>query len=202
MAASPITWHAGHRSIHDQLGWSKEVANSLRHVTDYLPSWHRLLYRHTVPFLPLVVLDEHERPWASIAVARSGKPGFVTRSSETELEMIVDVHPADPFYAALQFASARGQRQSNRTYNPLNQRNVDPFAESLNAGSGNSSSIPPQLIAAMGIDFAERTRTKFAGNILGAEQQQDGLWKVRLEVTQALGQVPTRWGWNVLIDLL
>jgi hypothetical protein len=100
----------------------------------------------------------------------------VTRSSDYELEMVLNVHPADPFHAALQLALDRGPQQPTKSdlSFPLLQVPLAP-------------SNSPQLIAAMAIDLAERKRTKLAGNILGAEKQNNGLWKVRLEVTQALG---------------
>lgn len=178
---APITWHAGHRAVHEQLGWVETNANTLRHVSSYLPSWHRLLYRHTVPFVPLVVLDEHDRPWASIAVSPSGKPGFVTKSSDYELEMILSVHPLDPFHAALETAVSRDSQQASRPgFFPQLQTD-------LMAPPTYSNGSSTQLIAAMAIDFTERTRTKLSGNILGADKQRDGQWKVRLVVTQALG---------------
>jgi hypothetical protein len=182
---APLTWHAGHRAVHEQLGWVETNANTLRYVTPYLPSWHRLLFRHTVPFVPLVVLDAHDRPWASIAISPSGKPGFVSRSSDYELEMILNVHPFDPLHAAFELAADRGEQQpSNGPVLPLLQ--PGPLSNVFKSGNANTSTSP-QPIAAMAIDLSERSRTKLAGNILEASKQADGMWRVRLEVTQALG---------------
>jgi hypothetical protein len=115
-------------------------------------------------------LDKYDRPWASIAVSPSGIPGFVTKSSDHELEMVLNIHPADPWCTALEVASARGQQK-------LSKPGLHPQLQTAS----------PQLMAAIAIDFAERTRTKLAGSILGAEKLNNGQWKVYLEVTQAMG---------------
>jgi len=186
---TPITWHAGHRSIHEKLGWVETNRNSLRYVTSYFPPSHRMLYRHTVAFVPVVVLDKYERPWASIAVSPSGRPGLVTSSSDYELEMVLNVHPEDPLHGAFEYAYKRGpQRPTKNGQDPLLQMIPDTLRP---VAYGNSStSGPPQQVAAMAIDFEERWRTKLAGNILAAEKLDSGEWKVQVEILLSLGNCP------------
>ncbi|WP_216825121.1 hypothetical protein [Agarilytica rhodophyticola] len=153
--------HKGERYIqkrrHTPIELTEQIPNYI--YTD-MPQQHADFYRE-LPYLPLAVLDEQGRPWASLLVTKSNSDSSVgiQVSLKNALNIVSPVNNFDPFIRAL---------------------------KQIDFASGNED----VYFAGVGIDFSNRRRNKIAGKIQSAEFDSASKLSLSLASNEHLGNCP------------
>ena len=94
-------WHPGESAIREKTGFVKDPSTHFLYtsIQGDLPHDHGVFYSTRLPFLPVTVLDDDNRPWGSI-LADSGALGFVSYPRYTTLIARAQVWEGDPIRTA------------------------------------------------------------------------------------------------------
>ena len=129
-------------------------------ISKDMPQQHADFFTE-LPYLPLAILDEQARPWASLLVTKSNDTPSVgiQVTAQGQMDVVAETNPFDPFARALTQTRA-------------------------------SSTDGRQLFAGVGIDFTNRRRNKLAGTIESASRDEAGTVQLTLNSDQHLGNCP------------
>jgi hypothetical protein len=154
-------WHPGEVKLQYKLGYADAARDKWQHVENAMREQHRIFHTSNLPFIPITTLDDHGRPWGSIAAGASGKIGFVKSPDSNTLITDVRLWDGEPLLDTMS------------TWLDLQKRGV---------------TIPERfLTAGIGIEFSTRRRNKFAGFIKNVKQHKGRNYELSIQVTEALG---------------
>ncbi|CAM4153202.1 pyridoxamine 5'-phosphate oxidase family protein [Bordetella tumulicola] len=86
-------WHEGEKFIQEKVGVAERMeAVGQRVVRDFMPDQHRAFYAQ-LPFIVLGSVDSEGNAWATFL---EGRPGFMSSSTPTTLDIAARPSPADP----------------------------------------------------------------------------------------------------------
>jgi len=101
----PATWHAGERFLQESIGAAERMETiGQRVIRDFMPDQHRAFFAQ-IPFIAMGSVDGRGDVWATLL---SGRPGFVSSPTPTELDIAVPRDPQDPASRDLQAGDAIG----------------------------------------------------------------------------------------------
>ncbi|KAL5343904.1 hypothetical protein BJX70DRAFT_352033 [Aspergillus crustosus] len=158
-------WHPGETTLHQTLGFHPAVSARWQNIENQMREQHRIFHTSNLPFIPITVIDEEGRPWASIAAGKTGEIGFVEGPDLKTLVFKGRAWVGDPILGVFDRSKKRdGQEKWN-------------------------------LTAGLGIEFSTRRRNKFAGAFRSVRVDKsinkDGLeYVAEVEVNEAVGNCP------------
>ncbi|MBK1836716.1 pyridoxamine 5'-phosphate oxidase family protein [Azospirillum sp. YIM B02556] len=92
------TWHEGETFIQEKLGVAERMAAvGQRVIRDHMPDQHRDFYAQ-LPVIVLGSVDPAGDPWATLL---TGKPGFLSSPTPTQLDIAAHADPGDPASAGM-----------------------------------------------------------------------------------------------------
>jgi hypothetical protein len=154
-------WHPGEVKLQYKLGYADAARDKWQHVENAMRDQHRIFHSSNLPFIPITTLDDHGRPWGSIAAGASGKIGFVQSPDSNTLIMDVRLWDGEPL--------------------------LNTMSTWLDLQRGGMTAPERFLTAGIGIEFSTRRRNKFAGFIKYAKQRKGWDYELAIQVTEALG---------------
>lgn len=154
-------WHPGELAIQRKLGFADAVRDHWSIVGNFMPEQHRIFHTSNLPFIPVTILDDKGRPWASIVSGSTGSIGFVKSPDAQTLSVFARLWEGDPLLDSI------------RTWISLKGRQDITSERFLTAG--------------LGIEFLTRRRNKFAGHIRGVKQMSQFDYQIDLTVTETIG---------------
>ncbi|KAI0070493.1 hypothetical protein K474DRAFT_790053 [Panus rudis PR-1116 ss-1] len=107
MSALPHGWHPGTISLQKKLGFDGPMARGYLVIKAEMPDQHRIFHTTRLPFLPMTVIDEHNRPWTSMFAGKDGLPGFIESPDPHVLYMDIHMWEGDPFLDAAKLFGKR-----------------------------------------------------------------------------------------------
>ena len=92
-------WHPGERLVRKKLGFDKVpgMANAWTWIEGEMSEQHSTFYTTRLPFIPVCVLDEEGRPWASVLAGKDGHIGYVRLPRYNTLGFQARLWEGDPF---------------------------------------------------------------------------------------------------------
>ncbi len=139
--AAPSPFHSGEIALQARLGVAERMDRQGRAVVrPYMPDQHRAFFE-ALPFLMIGVVDDADRPWASIV---PGKPGFLSSPDATTLAVGGLPVTGDPARAAIREGRSIGglgimleNRRRNRLNGHVVSASGDGFAIAVDQAFGN-----------------------------------------------------------------
>jgi ferredoxin-NADP reductase/predicted pyridoxine 5'-phosphate oxidase superfamily flavin-nucleotide-binding protein len=165
------TWHAGEKTIQERVGVAErmEVVGQ-RVIRDHMPDQHRDFYAK-IPFIVAGSVDRKGDAWATLL---TGKPGFMTSSTPTTLDIETSRDPSDPANEGMAEGDALGllgielhTRRRNRMNGVLGASASGALHIEVDQSFGNC----PQYIQLRDYRFVRDPAEPFTGEV----QESSGL---------------------------
>ncbi|KAJ6095229.1 hypothetical protein N7486_005975 [Penicillium sp. IBT 16267x] len=163
MPTDLVGWHPGEVAVQRKLGFSEAVRTGWQLNEDLMHEQHRIFHTSNLPFIPITILDDQGRPWASILAGSDGEVGFVLSPNSQTLTIKTRIWEGEPLQQILHVWLA--QKPQTRVQGRF-------------------------LTAGLGIEFPTRRRNKFAGWIEDVNRLGSLDYNLTLIVNQSMGNCP------------
>lgn len=147
-------FHQGEQALQSRTGKRETMENyGRRAIRSFMPEQHQAFYSQ-LPFIVVGSVDNHDWPWASIV---TGRPGFISASSATLLNIDGAINPSDPLANNIQCRNAPlgllGIELNTRRRNRVNGRVLNTFESRIELGVDQTFGNCPKYIQQRNIEF-------------------------------------------------